>query len=126
MSVSMTGILILCAVHKGCQHVHSILQKIVDHKLLEVQSAKTATAISELEKQAVDARPPRDFLSALQTPGEINLIAEVKKASPSKGIIREDFDPVRIAEAYQSAGASCISVLTDEKFFQGHLSLIHI
>lgn len=77
-------------------------------------------SLQDVKAAVADSRPVRDFLAALQTPGEISLIAEVKKASPSKGIIREDFNPVEIAKAYQSAGASCVSVLTDENFFQGH------
>jgi len=100
--------------------VHSILKKIVDHKLQEIEASKASCSIADVTKAAADGRPVRDFLSALQTPGVISLIAEVKKASPSKGIIREDFHPAEIAKAYQSAGASCISVLTDENFFQGH------
>ena len=68
--------------------------------------------------------PARDFLSALKTNNQIALIAEVKKASPSKGIIRADFDPVAIAQTYEQSGASCISVLTDENFFQGHLDYL--
>jgi len=100
--------------------VHSILKKIIDHKLVEVEASKSRQSLQDVEKAAADARPVRDFLAALQTPGEISLIAEVKKASPSKGVIREDFNPVEIAKAYESAGASCISVLTDENFFQGH------
>lgn len=100
--------------------MHSILQKIVDHKLLEIENSKSKTPLAEVRRAAADARPPRNFLAALQTPNEIGLIAEVKKASPSKGVIREDFDPVAIAQAYESAGASCVSVLTDEHFFQGH------
>ena len=100
--------------------MHSILKKIIDHKLVEVEASKSQLSLQDVISQARDARPVRDFLAALQTPGEISLIAEVKKASPSKGIIREDFHPVEIAKAYEAAGASCVSVLTDENFFQGH------
>ena len=100
--------------------MHSILKKIVDHKLEEIEASKSKTPLADIAKAASDGRPVRDFVAALQTPNEISLIAEVKKASPSKGVIREDFDPVSIARAYESAGASCVSVLTDENFFQGH------
>ena len=115
----MTDILFVCR-PKSRSAVHSILQKIVDHKRSEVESSKSKSPLPQIKKAAADARPVRNFLKALQTDGEISLIAEVKKASPSKGIIREDFDPVQIAQSYESAGASCISVLTDENFFQGH------
>ena len=75
-------------------------------------------------KQADAAPPTRDFLAALQNGPPIRLIAEVKKASPSKGVIRQDFDPVAIAKDYAGAGASCISVLTDAQFFQGSLEYL--
>ena len=100
--------------------MHSILKKIIDHKLVEIEAAKAQNSLQDVKKESSDAKPVRDFLKAIQTPGEISLIAEVKKASPSKGIIREDFNPVEIARAYEAAGASCISVLTDQEFFQGH------
>jgi indole-3-glycerol phosphate synthase len=98
----------------------NILEEIVWHKETEVEQMREKTPLAELQKQALSAPPTRDFVAALQqgktTPA---LIAEVKKASPSKGVLREDFDPVAIALSYQQGGASCISVLTDEKFFQG-------
>lgn len=104
--------------------VHSILQKIVDRKKEEIQAGKSNTPLDEFKAIAADAAPVRDFVAALTQTKNIALIAEVKKASPSKGIIREDFDPVVIARAYESAGASCISVLTDVDFFQGHIDYL--
>ena len=80
--------------------------------------------LDELEVQAAEAPPVRDFRAALEGPGPIRLIAEVKKASPSAGVIREDFDPIAIARTYQEHGAACLSVLTDAKFFQGHLTYL--
>lgn len=97
-----------------------ILEEIVWHKELEVQQMREKTPLLELRKQVQAAPPALDFLAALkQGKTQPALIAEVKKASPSKGVIREDFDPVAIAQAYQAGGASCLSVLTDSKFFQG-------
>jgi indole-3-glycerol phosphate synthase len=99
---------------------NSILEEIVWHKEVEVEQMRQKVPLSELQKQAIAAPPTRDFIAALRN-GKTNpaLIAEVKKASPSKGVIRADFDPVEIAQAYERAGASCLSVLTDQKFFQG-------
>lgn len=100
----------------------SILEKIVEQKKLEVAAMPKRPATAEHLRWAVKTHGQRrDFASQLRFPrhGKTALIAEVKKASPSAGIIRADFNPVAIARAYEEAGASCISVLTDEKFFQG-------
>lgn len=105
----------------------SILDKIICHKLGEIENAKRVKPISELKSECKDALQPLDFLAALTDGDEANrvsLIAEVKKASPSKGVIRPDFNPVEIAQAYARNGASCISVLTDENFFQGSLDYL--
>ena len=103
----------------------SILEKIVQHKLAEIAEAKKAVPLNQLRDLADKASPPKDFVSALRSSlPQVGLIAEVKKASPSKGLIREDFDPVAIATEYASAGANCISVLTDNHFFQGHLDYL--
>jgi indole-3-glycerol phosphate synthase len=97
-----------------------ILEEIVWQKETEVAQKRDRTPLNELHKKLPFAPPTRDFLAALKN-GKTKpaIIAEVKKASPSKGVIREDFDPVAIAKSYQENGATCISVLTDEKFFQG-------
>lgn len=98
----------------------NILEEIVWHKEKEVEQMRDRASLLELKKRVQNAPPVRDFLGALRSsPRQPALIAEVKKASPSKGVIREDFDPEAIAQAYEQAGASCISVLTDRKFFQG-------
>ena len=102
----------------------SILLKIVEKKRQEVEQAKLLRPFRELQSQASASPAPKDFLKAVQGYPQIRLIAEVKKASPSKGIIRQDFDPVAIARAYESAGAAALSVLTDEHFFQGHLEYL--
>lgn len=98
----------------------NILEKIVWHKEAEVARLRERLSLQDLQREVLSAPPARDFGAALRqgrtTPA---LIAEVKKASPSKGIIREDFDPVAIAQAYASHGATCLSVLTDKAFFQG-------
>jgi len=102
----------------------TVLDKIVAKKREEIASAKQQVAYDELVRKLPDVPPVRDFYQALAVDGPIKLIAEVKKASPSKGLIRADFHPVSIAKAYQAAGASCISCLTDESFFQGHLDFL--
>lgn len=96
-----------------------ILEEIVGYKKLEVSQMRQNLPIAALQSQ-LTAAPTRNFLKALQeSPHKPSLIAEVKKASPSRGTIRADFDPVAIALAYERGGAACISVLTDQKFFQG-------
>ncbi|AUT03913.1 indole-3-glycerol phosphate synthase [Nostoc sp. CENA543] len=98
----------------------NILEEIVWHKEIEVEQMRDRVPLRELQKQALTAPPTLDFVAALkQGRTKPALIAEVKKASPSKGVFREDFDPVAIALSYQQGGASCLSVLTDSKFFQG-------
>ncbi len=104
----------------------SILEKIVRHKQQEIVELKTRTSLEEIRQVASEVEPPLDFLAALKGAPPIRLIAEVKKASPSQGIIREDFDPVAIASDYQRAGAACLSVLTDREFFQGELEFIKL
>ena len=102
----------------------SILDEIVATKYKEVAAAQLRMPLPELEDQAAVAPPVRDFLGAIARPGPIQLIAEVKKASPSAKVIREDFDPIAIARAYQDHGAAWLSVLTDAPYFQGHLSYL--
>jgi indole-3-glycerol phosphate synthase len=102
----------------------TILDKIVATKREEIAAAKSRRPASELRAQYADVPPTRDFFAALAAEGPIKLIAEVKKASPSAGLIRDDFDPAAIATTYESHGAACISVLTDEQYFQGHLDYL--
>ncbi|MFM7318284.1 MAG: indole-3-glycerol phosphate synthase TrpC [bacterium] len=105
----------------------SILDKIVVTKKQEVAQASRRMPLEELVAQAREtsqAFPIRDFRDAITQGGPIRLIAEVKKASPSAGLIRADFNPVDIARIYEDHGADCLSVLTDENYFQGHLTYL--
>ena len=102
----------------------TILDKIVTTKLEEIARTKAAVPLADLRAKVCDAPPVRDFFAPLATGGPIKLIAEVKKASPSKGVIRADFDPVEIARTYEAHGATCLSVLTDEQSFQGKLEYL--
>jgi len=103
----------------------NILDKIVEEKKREVAKLPTRIiAAGDLRDAMLEHGERRDFLGALRNSSSIALIAEVKKASPSAGIICKDFDPVQIAKEYETAGASCLSVLTDEKFFQGSLDYL--
>src|SRR5438876_8489490 len=106
----------------------TILDKIVASKRREIEAARNRLPIRELETQLASAPALRDFRAASQQPAGIQIIAEVKKASPSAGVLRTDFDPGAIARTYEEHGAACISVLTDGPFFQGSLgslSAIH-
>jgi indole-3-glycerol phosphate synthase len=98
-----------------------ILREIVAHKRTEVDRAKRLRPPASLEARLSAAPAVRGFAAALEARGPIALIAEVKQASPSAGLIRAEFDPVKIATAYERHGAACVSVLTDEKYFHGSL-----
>ena len=104
----------------------NILDKIIATKIDEVAHAKKQQSLAEL-KSLIAHNDERDFILSLQEKHKTNaqaVIAEIKKASPSKGIIREDFDPIMIAQSYETAGAACLSVLTDKQYFHGDLSYI--
>lgn len=103
----------------------SVLSEILATKRTEVAFLKERTSVQVLRDRMQAAPPTRDFRAALASAQGTALIAEVKKASPSKGVIRADFDAVAIAQTYAENGATCLSVLTDEKYFQGKLDYLH-
>ncbi|CAM3540512.1 indole-3-glycerol phosphate synthase TrpC [Parendozoicomonas haliclonae] len=101
----------------------TVLKKIVARKWEEITERSSNVPLAELQKKAAQAETPRGFVQAIENKvnaGRAGIIAEIKKASPSKGVIREDFRPAEIARSYEQAGAACLSVLTDRDFFQGH------
>lgn len=101
-----------------------ILDDIVAHKRTELAAHKRTVSLAQLQDSAHFRSVPPAFLRALRHNSGRTIIAEVKKASPSKGVIRADFDPLRLAQTYAESGAAAISVLTDQKFFQGHLDYL--
>src|SRR5262245_38085378 len=101
-----------------------ILERIVTGKRGEIEERRNRVSEAELERRLRDAPALRDFRAALDRPEPVQVLAEVKRASPSAGLLRADFDPVAIARTYADHGAAAISVLTDEPFFQGHLSYL--
>jgi indole-3-glycerol phosphate synthase len=103
----------------------SVLSRILYHKRQEVAHQQAAIPPDALQQRATEAPPTRDFAAALREAGGIALIAEIKKASPSRGVLLEHFDHHELARTYSEHGAAALSVLTDEHFFQGHLSYLH-
>lgn len=101
-----------------------ILDTIIENKIIEVEKSKKSLPLDAILGRIENAEPPRDFYEAINPEGSLRIIAEIKHASPSKGVFRDDFDPVKFARSYRDGGASALSVLTDEKFFKGSLSYL--
>jgi indole-3-glycerol phosphate synthase len=101
-----------------------ILDDIIANKAIEVKESKSSLPLELILERIKDALPARDFFNAIKPEGKLKIISEVKHASPSKGVFRDDFNPVQIAKSYSRGGASAISVLTDEKYFRGSLSFL--
>jgi indole-3-glycerol phosphate synthase len=104
--------------------MRTLLDRIVATKRREIEQARGRISEAELERRLPTAPPVRDFRAALDRPGEVRIIAELKKASPSAGVLRADFDPVALGRIYERHGAACVSVLTDEPYFQGCLAYL--
>src|SRR5512143_1767168 len=103
----------------------TILDQIIDYKRTEELPRRMHDRpLGEMQRQAAAAPPPRDFVAALHRAPGVALIGEVKRASPSRGVLRADFDPLDLATTYAANGAAAISVVTDEKFFQGSLDYL--
>ncbi len=113
------------AARKDNAELSDILRRILDVKARELGRARAAKPLGVLQDEVRRAPPPRDFVGALRSKiaaGKPAVIAEIKKASPSRGVLRERFEPAAIAASYERHGAACLSVLTDEQFFQGTLA----
>jgi len=113
--------------HKAMNRLPDILEKIISRKHAEIAERVVSTPLAVLQQQLDQASAPRGFCQALReqvSAGKPAVIAEIKKASPSKGVIRENFDPAAIARSYEAGGATCMSVLTDADFFQGEESFL--
>lgn len=100
----------------------TVLDRILEHKVNEVAVRRSLVTLNQIMEAAKIAFAPRDFAASLRSEDRVMLIAEVKKASPSKGVLIEDFDPLKLGKVYADNGAAAISVLTDERFFQGHMN----
>lgn len=99
-----------------------ILDEILQNKRIEVEEAKRSYSLNLLSSRIGNIQPPMDFHKSIKSDGKVKIIAEIKYASPSKGTLREDFNPPQIAKSYANSGASAISVLTDKRFFKGDLT----